>query len=478
MLNKVILKSKNDPNTFFFIMLRFNKALENAYKREVKEMKKTFIRFLLLIGILVLAACSGSGDDADTEGDTGETDVDDTEEAAGDEVELTAWAWDQVFNVAAIETAAGYYDGEQDISLEVIENAQDDIIQRLNTGLSSGSTSGLPNIVLIEDYRAQSFLQAYPDAFYPITDYFNEADFADYKMATTGYDGEQYGLPFDSGVAGLYVRTDILEEAGLTLEDVTNITWEEYIEVGKVIKEETGTDLITLDPNDLGQIRMMIQSVGSWYVEEDGVTPDLANNEALAEAFENYKGLMEADVVTLNSDWAQFLAAFNNGDVATIPTGNWITASVKAEESQSGDWAVVPIPRLDMGGSVNASNLGGSSWYVLDVEGKEAAAEFLANTFGSNVDLYDELVTEIGAIGTYIPATESEAYESEDEYFDGQSIIADFSEWTEEIPGVNYGMHTYAIEDIIVVEMQNYLGGQDLNDVLNNAQEQAETQLR
>ncbi|WP_440896512.1 ABC transporter substrate-binding protein [Amphibacillus sp. Q70] len=441
-------------------------------------MKKALISFLLLVGILVLAACSGSGDDTDTQGDTGETDVDDTEETAGDEVELTAWAWDQVFNVAAIETASDYYDGEQDISLDVIENAQDDIIQRLNTGLSSGSTSGLPNIVLIEDYRAQSFLQAYPDMFYPITDYFNQDDFADYKMATTGYDGEQYGLPFDSGVAGLYVRTDILEEAGLSLEDVTNITWEEYIEVGEVIKEETGTDLLTLDPNDLGQIRMMIQSVGSWYVEEDGVTPDLANNEALAKAFENYKGLMEADVVTLVSDWAQFLAAFNDGDVATIPTGNWITASVKAEEAQSGDWAVVPIPRLDIEESVNASNLGGSSWYVLDLEGKEAAAEFLANTFGSKVDLYDELVTEIGAIGTYIPATESEAYESEDEYFDGQSIIADFSEWTEEIPGVNYGMHTYAIEDIIVVEMQNYLGGQDLSDVLNNAQEQAETQLR
>ena len=40
---------------------------------------------------------------------------------------------------------------------EIVENAQEDIVQKLNTALGSGTTKGLPNIVLIEDYRAQSF---------------------------------------------------------------------------------------------------------------------------------------------------------------------------------------------------------------------------------------------------------------------------------------------------------------------------------
>ena len=47
-----------------------------------------------------------------------------------------------------------------------------------------------------------------------------------------------------------------------------------------------------------------------------------------------------------------------------------------------------PIPRLNLDGAVNASNLGGSSWYVLNIDGKENAAQFLADTFGSNVDFY------------------------------------------------------------------------------------------
>ena len=50
-----------------------------------------------------------------------------------------------------------------------------------------------------------------------------------------------------------------------------------------------------------------------------------------------------------------------------------------------------------------------------------------------------------------MPASEGEAYKAEDEFFGGQTIVSDFSKWTEEIPQVNYGMHTYAIEDILVV---------------------------
>ena len=82
------------------------------------------------------------------------------------------------------------------------------------------------------------------------------------------------------------------------------------------------------------------------------------------------------------------------------------------------------------------------------------------------------------SIGTYLPATKGEAYKEADEFFGGQLIIQDFSTWMDQVPNVNYGMHTYAIEDILVVAMQNYLSGADLDQVLQDAQAQAESQLR
>ncbi|WP_026691975.1 ABC transporter substrate-binding protein [Peribacillus kribbensis] len=423
---------------------------------------------LLLVSILLLSACSGSkSKDASTS-------------SGKDTKEITVWAWDPNFNIKALNLAKDAYKSENpDLNVKVVENAQADIVQKLNTSLSSGTTKGLPNAVLIEDYRAQSFLQAYPDMFYEMTDKIKADDFAAYKIPPTSLDGKNYGVPFDTGVTGLYIRTDYLEKAGLKVSDVQDMDWNKYIEVGKKIKKATGKVMLTQDPKDLGLIRMMIQSSGSWYLKEDGKTPDLAGNEALKEAFKTYKAILDADLVKPASDWSQFVGGFNSGDVATVPTGNWITPSVKAEASQSGKWAVVSMPRQsDNPKSVNASNLGGSSWYVLNIPGKEKAADFLAKTFGSNVDFYQTLNKEIGAIGTYKPAAEGGAYKASDDFFGGQKVVSDFASWTEKIPQVNYGLHTYAIEDILAVEMQNYLKGKNLDKALEDAQAQAEAQIK
>lgn len=423
---------------------------------------------------LLLAACSTGGEAGNTDS-AGTTTGNNT---SGDS-QITAWAWDPAFNLKALDLANGYYiEDHPDFNLEVIENAQDDIVQKLNTSLSSGTTKGMPNIVLIEDYRIKSFLEAYPDAFYPITDLIEADDFADYKIEAGTVEDHIYSVPFDSGVTGLYVRKDIIEEAGLKMEDFENVTWDELIDLGIEIESKTGVKLVSSDPNDLGMLRTMIQSSGSWYTEEDGRTPYIAENEALREGFEAFKKMSDAGILNSHSDWSQYLNAFNTGIVATVAAGNWITPSVKAAEEQAGDWVVVPFPRQNIEGSVNASNLGGSSFYVLNVDGKEEAADFLASTFGSNSDLYQDLVNEIGAIGTYEPATSGEAYQQEDEFFGGQKVYADFSEWVLDIPDVNFGQNTYAVEDILIVSMQDYLNGGDLDEVLMNAQEQANNSIK
>lgn len=429
---------------------------------------------LLMASILLLAGCSSG---------SGSNEANGAKEAAAEKEEvkeITVWAWDPSFNIAAVEKAKEAYSSiNPNIEVKVEEIAQNDVIQKLNSLLNSGSNKGLANIVLIEDYRAQSFLSAYPDAFYDMSSHIKAEDFAPYKIGPTSYEGKQYGVPFDSGVTGLYYRTDYLEQAGYKAEDLQNITWKEYIEIGKVVKEKTGKAMLSLDPSELSFLRVMLQSAGSWYVKEDGATPNLTGNETLKQVLQTYKEMMESDIVRVHADWSQFVAGFNGGDVATIPSGNWMSAQVKAEQSQSGKWGIAPIPTLpDNPNSVHASNLGGSSWYVLNVPGAEQAADFLAKTFGSDAELYRKLLTDIGAIGTLKAAASGPAYETSDEFFGGQKVYSDFAAWTEQIPNVNYGMHTYAIEDILIVELQNYLNGKDIDQALNDAQAQAEAQLK
>lgn len=436
---------------------------------------------MLIICMVIFSACgSGSnGGGGSPGGGSGGSSGGGSGDGAAEGTEITAWAWDANFNIKALNIAKERYEKNNSLArLKVVEYAQEDVVSKLNTAFGSGTTSGLPNIVLIEDYRAQSFLTAFPDMFVELTDHINASDFAEYKIGPTSMDGKNYGLPFDSGVTGMFMRTDYLEQAGLTVDDLQNITWDDYIEVGKKIKAATGKDLLSLDPNDLGIIRVMIQTAGSWYMDPDG-KPFLAGNEALKEAFGLYKAMIDANIAGSHSDWAQYLASFNSGNAASTTTGNWISASVKAEESQAGKWAVAPTPRLaGQPNTVNASNLGGSSWYVLNIPGQEAAIDFLVKTFGSDVEFYQQLLTEVGAIGTYIPASTGEAYDFADDFYGGQKVIADFAAWTADIPRVNYGAHTYAIEDILVVEMQNYLNGKSIDDALSDAQKQADAQFK
>ena len=84
----------------------------------------------------------------------------DTKSAAkADDKTITVWAWDDTFNIKAANMAKErYLKDHPDVTINVVSVAQDDVVQKLNTSLSSGTYDGLPNVVLIEDYKIQNYL--------------------------------------------------------------------------------------------------------------------------------------------------------------------------------------------------------------------------------------------------------------------------------------------------------------------------------
>ena len=150
--------------------------------------------------------------------------------AAEKKGKLTIWAWDPNFNIPVMaEAKARYQKLNPKVEIEIVEMAKADVEQRLNTVLASGAREGLPDIVLIEDYNAQKYLQAYPGAFVDLTKAINFKEFAAYKTELMTLNRKIYGVPFDSGVSALFYRRDILAEAGYKPEDLYNITWDQLI---------------------------------------------------------------------------------------------------------------------------------------------------------------------------------------------------------------------------------------------------------
>ena len=387
---------------------------------------------------------------------------------------ITIWAWDPNFNIAIMQEAAARYQKiNPNVEFDIVSMAKADVEQKLNTILASGVKTALPEIVLIEDYNAQKYLQSYPGSFADLTKQFNYSEFAPYKVKLMTLNNKVYGVPFDSGVAGWFYRRDYLEQAGFKASDLENITWDRFIEIGKVVKAKTGKYMIAADPYDGGLMRTLLQSAGVWYFDKNG-KPYIANNPVLKEAVKLYKEIRDSGIAKEVSGWNEWVGSFNNGDSASVVTGVWIVGSIKAEKSQSGKWGLAPIPRMNIKGAVNASNLGGSSWYVLqNSKNKDVAIDFLKKIYARDSSFYQKILVDRGAVGTWLPAQNGSAYKAKDPFFGNQSIYALFSDWMKKIPSVDYGMFTYEADAAIMAVMPDvYSGKISIDEALKRAEEQ------
>jgi lactose/L-arabinose transport system substrate-binding protein len=368
--------------------------------------------------------------------------------------DITVWSWDKNFNVAAMEKAAEIYKVDHpNVSFNLVNMARPDIEQKLHTMLSAGITSALPDIVLIEDYSSQKYLQGYPGSFAEI----KSSDFIPYKVAISSFDGKTYSVPFDTGVTGMFVRTDILKKAGYSMEDLSDITWERYIEVGKDVLQKTGIQLLAVDPNYLAILRMMIQTNHAWYTDKNG-NVTLAGNKSLIKSMNLLKELYKSDLIRSTGGWNNWVQASITGKVATVPTAVWFTHTIESREENTGKWGLVSTPRLNIKGAVNAGNNGGGGWYVLNSsENKNKAIDFLKETFGKNKDFYQRILLENGVVGSYTPALSGSAYTQRIKYFNNQKIYADFASWMPNIAEINYGSYTIEAEEAIISVMPMFL---------------------
>ena len=105
---------------------------------------------------------------------------------------------------------------------------------------------GTPDLFWPEASEVQEFGQA--GALLDVTDLIEEhkADLAPGKLAECliAKTGQYVAWPGDIAVIGLYYRDDLLNSAGVTIPE--DWTWEEFIETGKKIKQDTGAFSMTI----------------------------------------------------------------------------------------------------------------------------------------------------------------------------------------------------------------------------------------
>ncbi len=417
----------------------------------------------------VLSACSGGSETAST-----------AASAAGGAAsaegghKLTAYAWDASFNIPALNAAAADYKAnvDPDFELEVIEQSQSsDVENAITLAASAGDYSTLPDIVLFQDHYIQKYVTDYPDAFVPVEGAdIDWSGISEEKLSYSVIDGTHYGVPVDNGTVIFAYRTDLLEQAGYTIDDMTGISWADFIKVGEDVFAATGKYLVSMDGDGNDLIYMMMQAEGQSQFK-DG-EPYITGNDTLRQICEVIVEMVQKNVCYLANDWSGYINQTILGDmVAGVMNGNWIIPTIRQVPENSGKWEITTLPTL-AGGEGYASN-GGSSLYITANCGNvDLAKAFLAYTFGGSTVTYDAALRDGGVITTVLACGESEVYNEGVEYFNNTPIYKQIVEMGGNVPVVEQSDYHYRARTYLAAGLINVINGANLDDELANAEQQ------
>ncbi|KQQ05663.1 MULTISPECIES: extracellular solute-binding protein [unclassified Rathayibacter] len=432
--------------------------------RTFKKKVTTAVALALPLTLALSACAAGGGGSSSGSG-----------EGDGDQ-KLTVWAWDPTFNIAALEEAEKIYQKDNpDFELDIVETPWDDLQPKLTTLAQSQQYEELPDIFLMQNNAFQKNLVNYPEVFTEVSA--DAVDFSEFPDAVSAYstlDDVHYGVPFDSGTAVTALRTDVLEAAGYTIDDFTDITWEDFLAKGKDVLAKTGSPLMSGQAGSSDTIMMMLQSAGASLFDDEG-NPTITDNDALLAAIDIYKQLVQSGVYVEVNSWDEYLGTFVNGSVGGTMQGIWIVGSIQTAEDQAGNWAITNVPSLDgISGATNYTASGGSSWAISSNADTELATDFLAATFAGSTELYDTILPKSGAVANWLPAGSSTAYEQPNEFFAGQPIFAEVAEFGAEVPSNNTGAYYYEGRDAVSAAITQIIGGADPAKALEEAQANVE----
>lgn len=401
--------------------------------------KLKFFHLFIIVALILLAACSGKDNSTDSgksaTGDTSaETSGDQKDAPATDKKEPENITVHVGINWIAPVKNDGIFDQLRAEASGVYTKWTYETSDNEDTGRRLKLTSGdMPDIWAFYGPNGQAqtdFLNA--DVVEPIEQYLNMPDkypnlnkiskaIKDYVKAP---DGHTYFIPLFIDIEGepskkvedgfwawaqngIFVRTDILEQAGMKKEDlVTMEGFEAFLAAVAKLKDSQGNALIPLTMGDgFKGWRSIGSSFGVESVSEaSGMIPDAGGGFTATRDHENYKktwqwlnkmynaGLLDKEAPTHKKElYLQKLttgrAAAYIGSMSDIAESGWMPAKDKTEVSTKFEAIRFPkVQGVDKLGAIEAKNpLPWTGAYIMKGKNLEASLKYLDWTIGNNV---------------------------------------------------------------------------------------------
>lgn len=340
-------------------------------------MFKKIIQTTVLVGsIFSLVACGNSAEDAD---------------------QVTLYVSGDVSEGNAYAQMAEQYEEETGIQVDVTDVPYADLTTKITTAVQSDDA---PDVA-----RVSGVVPDWSEFLMDLTDVSEEAQTLE-TMTIEDENGVVKAVPTDVTAVGMFINTDLFEEAGVSYptseEEIW--TWDEFLSsIDEVMANSDARFGFVMDSSD-HRLRAFTYQFGGqdFFVNEEGTsyTTDENTSEALELFYElNNNGTMPKSVWTVDEDAASM---FKSGQIPAYMSGSWQIKDFS--ENIDFNWQAVYMPYEE----VRATNMGGNFLVGFEngsnPEGGRAFIEWLYQP-----ENYTQLATYAG----YLPTLEDVEIEYE-----------------------------------------------------------------
>jgi len=402
--------------------------------------------------------------------------VEQTAPAAPEKVKITMWFHDflyvQFFTDRGKEWAEMNPQYEIEYDIVQVPQLADTFIGNLVAG------TGAPDIVGIERGWFPRLLKGglAEQGMYDLNPWMDleEPGFKDKFLRWELYSWENatYGVESALCPCVYYYRKDIFDEGGLDPSVIE--TYDDFIQVGKELREATGSYMTPADTvgGDY-PLMFMIQNDGGAFDEKGEVLLDSPESIEALQLYYDLANTHEVAYPTAEFWGAGLQAAYQDGTVAGVIGPDWYSDYVLKQtvEDQAGKWRVVTMPIFRPGGRRTTVWGGTGMGVTKQSDYPDVSWEILKYTYMTKENQVKRYL-EIHYFPTMLDALEDpRIVEATDDFFGGQTVGAVFAEVAPEVP-FNY-THPYKAEalDILANEVVAPVmaGERSVEDALKDA---------
>lgn len=385
-------------------------------------MKKRLVALMMAVLMgFSMAGCQNTSSGETDANVSGNTDGTTQEEAAsGEQSPVTL----RFYNYAMSETAKADWwekkisDFEQQndgIDIEtvtvdynsMVSTFTNDIASGLSVDIVYGEISWIP--ALAEAGFIQAPSQVLSEDFYD--------GYYDYVLDQFEYSGEVYGVPHYYTNSVIFVNKDLIEAAGLSLDDFPDTLdgLKEWIEtLADYYKSDDSVStvfgLTTAEvPATGSNINAIYTAFGGTLINEDGTLADLTaepNKTAMDETLDFYKYLISNGYTQENLKLKDYRAAFGAGNVCMYVDSAWGYAQIGEVDANAADFTATEALPTTMGTNGKGNSLVESHCFLFgsSLTEEQKAAVDLFIQYCTSTDTMQEYLANIG---TAFPAHEN-----------------------------------------------------------------------